>query len=213
MVCGLLIRRPMGLALRSVLAVLLLVAPVHPALAAREAPLSAKIAQQQKSFLSGLGKLRSPFARGMRVPKPRRVPSKMSFSARASDAVAGFAGSWKFITWSTLGMGAWMLYNTYSGHPFDKPPFIGLNLLLSTVAALQAPFILMSQNRQAEKDRERQEQDYNVNVKAEQEIQNLHNKVDLLSDHIRTLTDQLAVHAKQSEGGDRTAEPHEPAKN
>ena len=115
-----------------------------------------------------------------------------TFGERAADKVARYAGSWKFISSFSLGMGVWMAYNTFGGHPFDAPPFIGLNLMLSTVAALQAPFILMSANRQAQKDRLRTEADFAINVKAEHEVSQLNDKIESLNDSVRILTDALA---------------------
>ena len=102
-------------------------------------------------------------------------------SARLADKVASFGGSWKFIISFLLFMLIWIGVNIYlATKPFDPYPFILLNLLLSTIAALQAPVILMSQNRKEEKDRKRAINDYLVNLKAEIEIRNLHHKLDLL---------------------------------
>ena len=102
-------------------------------------------------------------------------------SARLADKVASFGGSWKFIISFLLFMLIWISVNIYlATKPFDPYPFILLNLLLSTIAALQAPVILMSQNRKEEKDRQRAINDYLVNLKAEIEIRNLHHKLDLL---------------------------------
>ena len=104
-----------------------------------------------------------------------------SLSARLADKVASFGGSWKFIISFLLFMLIWISVNIYlATKPFDPYPFILLNLLLSTIAALQAPVILMSQNRKEEKDRKRAINDYLVNLKAEIEIRNLHHKLDLL---------------------------------
>jgi uncharacterized membrane protein len=105
-------------------------------------------------------------------------------SARAADAVARFGGSWVFIGlfgatmvgW--VGLNAWLLGQR--GSTFDPYPYILLNLFLSMLAAIQAPVILMSQNRQGEKDRAHAEHDYEVNLKAELEIMLLHDKLDLL---------------------------------
>jgi uncharacterized membrane protein len=102
-------------------------------------------------------------------------------SGRLADKVASFGGSWKFIISFLIFMLAWIGINIYFVRkPFDPYPFILLNLLLSTIAALQAPVILMSQNRKEEKDRQRAINDYLVNLKAEIEIRNLHHKLDLL---------------------------------
>lgn len=102
-------------------------------------------------------------------------------SSAVADKVAKFAGSWKFIISFALFMFIWMGSNVLLvGKAFDPYPFILLNLLLSTIAAIQAPIIIMSQNRKEEKDRERAVNDYMVNLKAEIEIRNLHQKLDLL---------------------------------
>jgi uncharacterized membrane protein len=98
---------------------------------------------------------------------------------RVADLVAAFGGSWKFIILFAALMAVWMLINTH-GLNFDPFPFILLNLALSTLAALQAPVIMMSQNRQDAKDRIRSEADYKVNVKAEVGIAELHEKIDKL---------------------------------
>jgi uncharacterized membrane protein len=103
---------------------------------------------------------------------------------RAADAVAKFGGSWTFITLFGVVLVAWVILNSvilsrYS-RAFDPYPYILLNLFLSMLASIQAPIILMSQNRQAEKDRVNAEHDYEVNLKAELEIMLLHEKVDLL---------------------------------
>ncbi|MCY7329449.1 MAG: DUF1003 domain-containing protein [Saprospiraceae bacterium] len=100
---------------------------------------------------------------------------------RISDKVARFGGSWTFILTFLGILGVWILFNILSPSThFDPFPFILLNLVLSCVAALQAPVIMMSQNRQEEKDRERAANDYMINLKAELEIRNLHQKMDLL---------------------------------
>jgi uncharacterized membrane protein len=110
-------------------------------------------------------------------------------SGRLADKVAAFGGSWTFISIFLLAMLAWMAINVYLlTRPFDPYPFIFLNLLLSTIAAIQAPLIMMSQNRKEEKDRQRAINDYLINLKAEIEVRNLHQKIDLLiSDQMKTL--------------------------
>jgi uncharacterized membrane protein/uncharacterized membrane protein YeaQ/YmgE (transglycosylase-associated protein family) len=113
---------------------------------------------------------------------------QLTFGERVADRVASFGGSWTFIFIFLALMGLWMLANTRSAEPFDPFPFILLNLALSCLAALQAPVIMMSQNRQAAKDRVDAHNDYAVNLKAELEILALHNKLDELRDqHIRDL--------------------------
>jgi uncharacterized membrane protein len=112
-----------------------------------------------------------------------------------SDKVAQFGGSWKFIIIFTVILAVWIFYNSVAtkGLNFDPYPFILMNLILSTIAALQAPIIMMSQNRQEEKDRMRSENDYLINLKAEMEIRSLHQKVDLLlEEQIKTLFESQA---------------------
>lgn len=101
---------------------------------------------------------------------------------RISDKVAKFGGSWKFIIIFSVVLGLWITVNAFlpAGRRFDAFPFILMNLILSCVAALQAPVIMMSQNRQQEKDREQSVNDYMINLKAEIEIRTLHQKMDLL---------------------------------
>jgi uncharacterized membrane protein len=111
------------------------------------------------------------------------------FGSRLADKVAAFGGSWAFIMVFLLMMLAWMIINLhFLSRPFDPYPFIFLNLLLSTLAAIQAPLIMMSQNRKEKKDRQRAINDYLVNLKAEIEVRHLHQKLDLLiSDQMKTL--------------------------
>ncbi len=111
------------------------------------------------------------------------------YVSRLADKVAIFGGSWKFIVAFGLFMLLWIVINIYMlGKPFDPFPFILLNLLLSTIAALQAPIIMMSQNRKEEKDRQRAINDYMINLKSEIEIRNLHGKLDLLmTEQMKTL--------------------------
>ncbi|MBI1785394.1 DUF1003 domain-containing protein [Candidatus Sumerlaeota bacterium] len=104
---------------------------------------------------------------------------------RAADAIARFGGSWTFILWFGGFLVAWIMINSIVllWRPFDPFPFILLNLILSCLAAIQAPIIMMSQNRQEEKDRLRAEHDYRVNLKAELEIRHLNAKLDQLLTH------------------------------
>jgi uncharacterized membrane protein len=99
---------------------------------------------------------------------------------RAADVVASFGGSWTFIGLFMAVLGGWIMLNVVGllRQPFDPYPFILLNLVLSCVAALQAPVIMMSQRRQETKDRLRSQNDYQVNLKAELEIRQLHEKID-----------------------------------
>lgn len=103
-----------------------------------------------------------------------------SFGARMADRVASFGGSWTFILIFTLVLILWMVVNSFwfAIRPFDPYPYILLNLVLSSIAAVQAPVIMMSQRRQEVKDRLRAENDYRVNLKAELEIRQLHEKID-----------------------------------
>ncbi len=107
---------------------------------------------------------------------------KLTVGQKIADKVAKFGGSWAFIISFTFFLLLWMATNVWflASHPFDPYPFILLNLFLSTLAAIQAPIIMMSQNRQEEKDRKRGENDYKVNLKAEIEIKLLHDKIDHL---------------------------------
>ena len=107
-----------------------------------------------------------------------------------ADKVARFGGSWTFIITFLLILAAWIVYNIYAIRSaiFDPYPFILMNLILSCIAALQAPVIMMSQNRQEEKDRQRAQNDYMINLKSELEVRGLHQKVDLLvEEQINTL--------------------------
>ena len=110
-----------------------------------------------------------------RTSPPRR-------GQRAADAVARFGGSWTFIALFTVTLLGWVGLNAWlvrsRGQSFDPYPYILLNLFLSMLAAIQAPIILMSQNRQSQKDRLSAEHDYEVNLKAELEIMLLHDKLD-----------------------------------
>jgi uncharacterized membrane protein len=108
-----------------------------------------------------------------------------TFGQRAADAVARFGGSWTFILLFAIVLGGWVLLNSWllarnGGKPFDPYPYILLNLFLSMLASIQAPVILMSQNRQGEKDRQNARNDYEINLKAELEIMALHEKMDAL---------------------------------
>jgi uncharacterized membrane protein len=101
---------------------------------------------------------------------------------KTADNVSHFAGSWKFISISSAVIAIWVAINLFAllTRPFDPYPFILLNLVLSCIAALQAPIILMSQNRQIQKETMRSEHDYSINLKAELEIRHLHEKIDHL---------------------------------
>ena len=110
-----------------------------------------------------------------------RASEKYTIGQRAADAIAKFAGSWAFIFAFTGVLILWMVINTLLAvKAFDPFPFILLNLVLSCVAAIQAPLIMMSQNRQEEKDRRRAENDYKVNLKTEIMIEDLYDKVNAI---------------------------------
>ncbi len=106
---------------------------------------------------------------------------KSTFGQKAADAIAKFAGSWAFIFSFSGVLILWMVVNALlASKAFDPYPFILLNLVLSCVAAIQAPLIMMSQNRQEEKDRRRAENDYKVNLKTEIMIEDLYDKVNII---------------------------------
>jgi len=106
----------------------------------------------------------------------------LKYGERMADRLSDIAGSWKFIIGFAFVLVIWIILNTVIllSHSFDPYPFILLNLVLSCLAAIQAPIILMSQNRQEAKDRLQAENDYKTNLKAELEIRHLHNKIDHL---------------------------------
>jgi uncharacterized membrane protein len=105
---------------------------------------------------------------------------KITFGQNIADKVASFGGSWTFIISFGIFIFIWISLNVFwlINKGFDPYPFILLNLILSCLAALQAPVIMMSQNRQEEKDRERSKKDYMINLKSELEIRTLHEKID-----------------------------------
>ena len=115
---------------------------------------------------------------------------------KISDKVAKFGGSWKFIGFFSILLVLWIIYNVTvtATSIFDPYPFILMNLILSCLAAFQAPIIMMSQNRKEEKDRMRSENDYLINLKAEMGIRSLHHKIDLLlEEQIKKLYDLQAI--------------------
>jgi len=118
---------------------------------------------------------------------------------RAADAVASFGGSWTFIALFSITLLGWVALNGWlvhsQGQSFDPYPYILLNLFLSMLAAIQAPIILMSQNRQSQRDRLSAEHDYEVNLKAELEIMLLHDKLDGLRE--KQWQELLALQAQQ----------------
>lgn len=117
---------------------------------------------------------------------------KYTVGQRAADRIAKFAGSWAFIFSFTAVLILWMVGNVLlAKRAFDPYPFILLNLVLSCVAAIQAPLIMMSQNRQEEKDRRRAENDYKVNLKTEIMIEDLYDKVNAILARQTALEKQL----------------------
>jgi len=131
-----------------------------------------------------------------------------TFGERLSDHLASFGGSWAFLIAFAAMLAVWMGYNVVRGEglAFDPYPFILLNLVLSTLAAIQAPVIMMSQKRQEEKDRARSLNDYRVNLKAELEIRHLHEKIDyLISRQWQRLSEIQQVQIEMlQQGGHRT---------
>ena len=112
---------------------------------------------------------------------PKKEKEKYTLGQRAADTIAKFAGSWAFIFSFAGVLILWMVVNAIlATKAFDPYPFILLNLVLSCVAAIQAPLIMMSQNRQEEKDRHRAENDYKVNLKTEIMIEDLYDKVNAI---------------------------------
>ena len=152
---------------------------------------------------------------------PALAPDTRTFWERLADNVAAVGGSWGFIFGFFVVLVGWMLINSGLGSKtaFDPYPYIFLNLMLSMLAAIQAPVIMMSQNRAAAKDREAAEHDYVVNLRSELELMHLHDKldevrerelealirgqsetIDLLKQQIATLSDRLGQHVSGADG-------------
>lgn len=124
---------------------------------------------------------------------PNKKRERYTVGQRAADAIAKFAGSWAFIFSFSAVLVLWMIVNILLAvKAFDPYPFILLNLVLSCVAAIQAPLIMMSQNRQEEKDRRRAENDYKVNLKTEIMIEDLYDKINLILKKQAALEKKLA---------------------
>ena len=135
---------------------------------------------------------------------------KYTLGQRAADAIAKFAGSWAFIFAFTGVLILWMVINTIlAADAFDPFPFILLNLVWSCVAAIQAPLIMMSQNRQEEKDRRRAENDYKVNLKTEIMIEDLYDKVNAILAKQSQL-EKMMQESRQKDGntGNSTQDGH-----
>lgn len=121
------------------------------------------------------------------LEKTVSLPDKSSTTKgqKLADIIAKIAGSWTFIIIFVILLATWMLFNLIFKNSIDPYPFILLNLILSCVAAIQAPIIMMSQNRQEQKDRLRNENDYKVNLKTEIIIQDLHSKLDEIIEELK----------------------------
>jgi uncharacterized membrane protein len=125
------------------------------------------------------------------------MEENLTFGHRIADKVAAFGGSWTFIILFGASMFVWVLLNTtvLLRNHFDPYPYILLNLVLSMLAAMQAPIIMMSQNRQSSKDRIQSDMDYQVNLKAELEVAHLHHKLDRMYERLEA---QLAKLERQN---------------
>ena len=132
--------------------------------------------------------------------RPESGKEKYTLGQRAADTIAKFAGSWAFIFSFTGVLVLWMVVNVIlAAKAFDPYPFILLNLVLSCVAAIQAPLIMMSQNRQEEKDRRRAENDYKVNLKTEIMIEDLYDKVNAILAKQLEMEKQLQAESQKNE--------------
>jgi uncharacterized membrane protein len=152
-----------------------------------------KISQTKKEQLDKLHKIvqESIEAEELIIQNLSNPPIEyLTQGQKISDKVAYFGGSWRFIIFFGVFLTIWIIFNIFAlgVWKFDPYPFILMNLILSFIAALQAPIIMMSQNRQEEKDRKNSENDYLINLKSEMQIRSLHQKMDLLlEDQIKTL--------------------------
>jgi uncharacterized membrane protein len=133
------------------------------------------------------------------------IEEQETLGERVADAVAKFGGSWRFIFSFAAFLLIWVLLNTFMPWRWDEYPFILLNLFLSMLAAIQAPVIMMSQNRQDAKDRIRSELDYQVNLKAELGVTTLLNKADLIVDTLHDIEARLAAASKDGKTPRRSA--------
>ena len=138
---------------------------------------------------------------------PSKDREKYTFGQKAADAIAKFAGSWAFI-FSFVGiLILWMAVNiVLAAKAFDPYPFILLNLVLSCVAAIQAPLIMMSQNRQEEKDRRRAENDYRVNLKTEIMIEDIYDKINAILAKQTALEKELCREKEECEEDRKNSE-------
>lgn len=134
---------------------------------------------------------------------PNKKKEKYTLGQRAADAIAKFAGSWAFIFSFVAVLVLWMVINVIlAAKAFDPYPFILLNLVLSCVAAIQAPLIMMSQNRQEEIDRRRAENDYKVNLKTEIMIEDLYDKVNAILAKQKALEKKLDAEKSEKSKND-----------
>lgn len=134
---------------------------------------------------------------------PNKKKEKYTLGQRAADAIAKFAGSWAFIFSFVAVLVLWMVINVIlAAKAFDPYPFILLNLVLSCVAAIQAPLIMMSQNRQEEIDRRRAENDYKVNLKTEIMIEDLYDKVNAILAKQKALEKKLDAEKSEKNKND-----------
>jgi len=152
--------------------------PLAPAAASASHGLEGRIARLGELERRILSRVlhREPVARDIN----REFEERLTLGERMADRLARFGGSWTFLICFGATLFAWIAYNVEWPGSFDPFPFILLNLVLSCIAAVQAPVILMSQNRMSEKDRLDARHDYEVNLKAEMEIMGLHGKLDEL---------------------------------
>ncbi len=148
------------------------------------------ISEYLSNEIEDLSELKEKIARELKeedttVSRVEEEVDMRTFGQFVADKVADFGGSWKFIILFGVFILLWISANIYilANKGFDPYPFILLNLILSCIAALQAPVIMMSQNRQEEKDRDRARKDYLINLKSELEIRMLHEKIDHLIQH------------------------------
>jgi uncharacterized membrane protein/uncharacterized membrane protein YeaQ/YmgE (transglycosylase-associated protein family) len=162
---------------------------------------AASTLENLEAQIGRLGEFERQFlARAARRKRVARDPNQafdeqLTLGQRMADRLASFGGSWAFLGIFFAGLLAWMIFNTERSHPFDPYPFILLNLVLSCLAAVQAPVILMTQNRLAAKDRHDAHLDYEVNLKAELEILALHEKLDGLRE--KAWSDLVALQDRQ----------------
>lgn len=139
---------------------------------------------------------------------------KITIGQRAADSIAKFAGSWAFIFSFTGALVLWMIVNVLlAAKAFDPYPFILLNLVLSCVAAIQAPLIMMSQNRQEEKDRRRAENDYKVNLKTEIMIEDIYDKVNVILAKQAELEKELRAENGVKTIGEKSVHPNSRTEN